>query len=102
MVGLLLVLSLSLGLLLLSQKKQFEYQLQLERSKYRQRESEFQQLRDLHSELVSKNQQWELKCQELYSDLQRESDLVLRLNQELAKQTGSREERARALEWALH
>lgn len=96
-----LLLSLTLGLLLLSQKKQFEFRLQQEQSQSQHWESEFQRLRDLHLDLVSKNQLWESRFQELHSDLERESALVLRLNQELAKQTGSVQERAKALEWGL-
>ena len=92
-----LLLSLTLGLLLLSQKKQFEFRLEELHSMYLKKESEFQQLRQDCERLQSKNRQWELNFQELKLDLEREQALVLSLNQRLAKESGSVEERAKAL-----
>lgn len=96
-----LLLSLTLGLLLLSQRKQFEFQLEESHSMYLKKESEFQQLRQGCEQLQSKNRQWELNFQELKLDLEREQALVLSLNQRLAKESGSVEARAKALEWDL-
>jgi ABC-type siderophore export system fused ATPase/permease subunit len=73
----------------------------MERERARQWQSEFQQLRDSHLELESRNQQLVSLHQELKLDLEREQILVLQLNQELAKKKGSLKERAKALEWDL-
>jgi hypothetical protein len=101
MTGLFLIVSLTLATLLVSQKKQFEFQMKSQLTKYQQRESEFQKLRESHWQLDSKNQQLVSLHQELKLDLEREQALVLRLNQELAKEKGSVQERAKALEWDL-
>ena len=92
-----LLLSLTLGLLLLSQRKQFEFQLEESHSMYLKKESEFQQLRQDCERLQSKNRQWELNFQSLQSELESAKVTEMQLLQRLAKESGSVEERAKAL-----
>lgn len=101
LVSFVLLFEMTLGLLWLSQRKQLQSQLELEKSKYRQKESQFQELRENFVQVSESQKQWESRHRELQSDLEREQALVLRLNQELAKASGSVQERAKALEWDL-
>jgi hypothetical protein len=86
-----------------SQKKQFEFRLKKEQSQSQHWQSEFQRLRE---EFVSRDseilktlrRELALKSQKV---VELETELEIRLAQDLAKEKGSVQERVKALEWDL-